>query len=341
MLKFDKKGLANEIINKLEIELQSAFTEWKKYAMERNNGKFYENFADAEADFALKRYSEGIIATLKANPYMLASSYGTGSLMLDDNPLLQEYKNSDRWNPLRKGKSIVGRKSGTYVNAFGETRKTSGAFAGINIEGRSYDMRDGNLILRGIVNPDTKTDTSTYITGGVYTKYKRPFHNGRIEVKAKLQCATGAWPAIWLKPFEEEKYPWPSGGEIDIMEHLNYDSIVYQTVHSNYTQIQNMKEYPKHGITAPINRDDYNVYAVEMYPDSVVFFVNNQHTHTYPRINPAKEGQFPFDKPYYLLIDMQLGGNWVGKINPEDLPVEMQIDWVRYYKLNPEFQPDK
>lgn len=136
MLKFDKKGLANEIINKLEIELQSAFTEWKKYAMERNNGKFYENFADAEADFALKRYSEGIIATLKANPYMLASSYGTGSLMLDDNPLLQEYKNSDRWNPLRKGKSIVGRKSGTYVNAFGETRKTSGAFAGINIEGR-------------------------------------------------------------------------------------------------------------------------------------------------------------------------------------------------------------
>ena len=204
-----------------------------------------------------------------------------------------------------------------------------------------YDMRDGNLILRGIVNPDTKTDTSTYITGGVYTKYKRPFHNGRIEVKAKLQCATGAWPAIWLKPFEEEKYPWPSGGEIDIMEHLNYDSIVYQTVHSNYTQIQNMKEYPKHGITAPINRDDYNVYAVEMYPDSVVFFVNNQHTHTYPRINPAKEGQFPFDKPYYLLIDMQLGGNWVGKINPEDLPVEMQIDWVRYYKLNPEFQPDK
>ena len=72
-----------------------------------------------------------------------------------------------------------------------------------------YDMADGNLILRGLVNPDRSSDTATYITGGVYTKFKRPFHGGRLEIKAKLEGATGAWPAIWLKPFEEEKYPEP------------------------------------------------------------------------------------------------------------------------------------
>ena len=195
-----------------------------------------------------------------------------------------------------------------------------------------YEMRNGNLVLKGIMNPDRTKDTLAYITGGLYTKYKRAFYGGRIEVKAKLVGCTGAWPAIWLKPFEEEKYVWPTGGEIDIMERLNYDSIAYQTVHSVYTQHLGILDNPKRGTTASINPNDYNVYAVEMYPDSVVFFINDKHTLTYPRIETDKEGQFPFDRPYYLLIDMQLGGNWVGKVDTLDLPVEMQIDWVRYYQ---------
>ncbi len=195
-----------------------------------------------------------------------------------------------------------------------------------------YDMVDGNLILRGLVNPDRSSDTATYITGGVYTKFKRPFHGGRLEIKAKLEGATGAWPAIWLKPFEEEKYPWPSGGEIDIMERLSYDSIAYQTVHSNYTHHLNLKKDPPQGSTAPIDPDNYNVYAVEMYPDSLVFFINNIRNFAYPRIETDKEGQFPFDRPYYLLIDMQLGGVWVGGVDSLDLPVEMKVDWVRYYR---------
>ena len=29
---------------------------------------------------------------------------------------------------------------------------------------------------------------------------------------------------------------------------------------------------------------------------------------------------------------MQLGGNWVGAIDEEDLPVEMEIDWIKHYK---------
>jgi hypothetical protein len=65
-----------------------------------------------------------------------------------------------------------------------------------------------------------------------------------------------------------------------------------------------------------------------------VFFINGQKTFTYPRIKTDKEGQFPFSEhKYYLLLDMQLGGSWVGKVNPDDLPVEMEIDWVRFYEF--------
>lgn len=194
-----------------------------------------------------------------------------------------------------------------------------------------FEMRDGKLVLKGIVNPDVKTDTMPYITGGLYTKGKQSFHRGRIEVKAKMQDARGAWPAIWLMP-SDTCQAWPYGGEIDIMERLNADSIAYQTVHSHYTYNLKIGDNPPQGSSGPIDPADFNVYALEMYQDSLVFFINDKRTFCYPRIETDKEGQFPFDQPYYLKIDMQLGGSWVGPVHMEDLPVEMEVDWVRFYQ---------
>ncbi len=193
-----------------------------------------------------------------------------------------------------------------------------------------YRMKKGNLILRGIRNRNRKADTAAYLTGGVYTLGKRSFYGGRIEVRAKLQGAGGAWPAIWLLPADPQKYPWPSGGEIDIMERLNDDTIAYQTVHSHYTYHLKI-DTPPHGGTGRIAPDDYNVYAVEIYPDRIVFFINDVYTFTYPQIETDQPGQYPYYIPMYLLIDMQLGGDWPGPVNPKDVPVNMWVDWVRYY----------
>ena len=192
-----------------------------------------------------------------------------------------------------------------------------------------YEMRNGNLVLRGIQNLTQPQDTAPFLTGGVYTKGKMGFMDGRLEIKAKLNGATGAWPAFWLLPQEGQ---WPMGGEIDIMERLNYDNIAYQTVHSHYTYDLGFKTTPPQGSTGPIHPEAYNVYAVEMYADSLCFFINGQHTFTYPRIETDQEGQFPFHQPFYLLLDMQLGGSWVGAVDPTELPVEMSIDWVRFYQ---------
>ena len=192
-----------------------------------------------------------------------------------------------------------------------------------------YEMRNGNLVLRGIQNLTQPQDTAPFLTGGVYTKGKMGFMDGRLEIKAKLNGATGAWPAFWLLPQEGQ---WPMGGEIDIMERLNYDNIAYQTVHSHYTYDLGFKTTPPQGSTGPIHPEAYNVYAVEMYADSLCFFINDQHTFTYPRIETGQEGQFPFHQPFYLLLDMQLGGSWVGAVDPTELPVEMSIDWVRFYQ---------
>ena len=191
-----------------------------------------------------------------------------------------------------------------------------------------YKVDGGNLILKGIKNTVLPNDDAPFLTGGVYTKDKMTFDHGRIEIKARLFGARGAWPAIWMLPENEEL---SEGAEIDIMERLNMDNYIYQTVHSNYTDELGIKDNPKAGIAAHIKPDNYNVYAVELFNDSVKFFVNDTPTFTYPRIETDKSGQFPFgEQKYYLLIDMQLGGDWAGKVNEQDLPTEMHIDWVRY-----------
>lgn len=115
------------------------------------------------------------------------------------------------------------------------------------------------------------------------------------------------------------------------MEHLNYDSVVYQTAHSHYTVDLGFRKTPPQHATARIDPDGFNVYGVDIWPDSLVFHVNGVRNFVYPKIETEHEGQFPFYRGQYLMIDMQLGGNWVGPVNPDDLPVEMEIDWVRHY----------
>lgn len=196
-----------------------------------------------------------------------------------------------------------------------------------------YEVKNNSLTLFGRENKNIEpNDTAQYITGGVYTKGKRAIVYGKVEVRAKFSSAQGMWPAIWMLP-EDKK--WPLGGEIDIMEHLNFDNFVYQTIHTNYTYNLNQKENPvSHGV-APINRDGFNVYGVELLPDKIVFYVNDVETFTYPRVEQfLNEGQYPFgDSPFYLLIDMQIGGSWVGQPNPEQYPSSMVIDWVKMYEL--------
>ena len=199
-----------------------------------------------------------------------------------------------------------------------------------------YDVKNGNLILRGIVNPGLPGDTLPYLTGGIYTKNKKGFHRGKIEINAKFGNAQGAWPAFWLLPFDNT--PWPYGGELDIMERLNHDAEVHQNVHSYYIDRLRMRT-PRTSATTPIRNNEYNTYGIELHADSVVFLVNGERTFHYPRVeteltwgSAEGDGQFPFDRPFFLLLDMQLGGSWVGVINPNDLPMEIYIDWVRFYE---------
>ena len=197
---------------------------------------------------------------------------------------------------------------------------------------KCYELKEGKLYLKGIVNDDRTKDDRPYLTGGVYTKDKFAFQYGKVEIRAKLESATGSWPAMWMLSQVRKYRNYPRNGEIDIMEHLNYDPIIYQTTHSYYTLELKEKNNPPHHGTSRIDVSEYVVYGLEWYPDKLVFTLNGEPTFTYPKIDGVDPSQWPYDQPFYLLIDQQLGGAWVGEVDPDDLPVSMIIDYVKIYQ---------
>lgn len=194
-------------------------------------------------------------------------------------------------------------------------------------------FEDGQLVLVGKVNSDTLADPTRIVSAGITSAGKRFFPLARFEVRARFNSAGGYWPALWLMP-ERDSSSIPDYAEIDIMEHLNADSLVYQTVHSGYS-LAGHDETPPHYTTVPVDPDGWNVYAVEVHPDSLCFFVNGNRTLTYPRIvnDVAPEmNQFPFSElPFYFILSNQVGGGWVGPAVEADLPTELRIDWVKVY----------
>ncbi len=197
---------------------------------------------------------------------------------------------------------------------------------------RCYSLTDGHLILKGIANPDTLSDPRPFITGGLYTKGKFAFQYGKIEIHAKLECAQGAWPAMWMLAEQKKNGAYPRNGEIDIMEHLNYDDLIYQTTHSYYTLELKEKENPPHGGTAPIDISQFNTFGLEWTPDNLIFTLNGDETFRYPRVPDVDSSQWPYDQPFFVLIDQQLGGSWVGEVDLNALPVQMMVDWVKVYQ---------
>lgn len=212
-------------------------------------------------------------------------------------------------------------------------RENTGCFryiTGFNQDVVKFDKE--NILLRGIVNQDTiQGDPRPFLTGGIYSWRKFAFQYGRLEIRAKLDPAYGAWPAIWMKS-EKEIYPDQHNGEMDIMERLNHDPFAYQTTHNHYT-ITLKQDVPKKFNTGKIHINDYNIFSVSWYPDKLVYAINGEETITYPKVVGAGTYQWPFDQPFYLIIDQQLEGSWPGKVkHPEELPINMTVDWVRLYQ---------
>lgn len=208
---------------------------------------------------------------------------------------------------------------------------TAGTSAWNKYMSASYDqayLSNGKLVLTG------ELVDGVYKAGGVRTTGKVDFKYGKVEVNARFtQTAQGAWAAIWMMPTSPIYSGWPSCGEIDIMEQLNHDSYVYQTIHSYYKNTLGITT-PTPTVTASYNVSEFNTYAVDWTHDRLVFSVNGVTTLTYPNLyleNESTQKQWPFDGTFHIILNQALGGagTWPGAITNSQLPAVMEVDWVR------------
>lgn len=158
---------------------------------------------------------------------------------------------------------------------------------------------------------------------------------GKIEVKAKLPKGRGVWPAIWMLPVDWVYGNWPKSGEIDIMEHVGYVSdSIYGTVH---TEQFNHKIGTQQGggyYRADLS-DTFHVYSIVWVSDSIDFQINGETYFTFDR-ESDNHAEWPFDQPFYLIMNLAVGGDWGGKmgIDPNIWPQRMEVDYVRVYQNN-------
>jgi len=170
----------------------------------------------------------------------------------------------------------------------------------------------------------------------IRTRGKGDWQYGKIEVRAKLPKGLGCWPAIWMMPTHMEGQKWPNCGEIDIMEHVAYmKDTVISTVHTAaYNHIKKTQrggEKVVEGIT-----ENFLVYSVVWDAKQMVFRVEDDIIFTYAPCQDGvvTENEWPYDKPFHLILNLAFGGNWGGArgVDLDVLPARFEIDYVRVYQ---------
>jgi beta-glucanase (GH16 family) len=197
-------------------------------------------------------------------------------------------------------------------------------------------VENGHLIIEA---RRERWQENEYTSARLVTRNKGDWTYGRFEVRAKLPSGRGTWPAIWMLSTGWTYGGWPSSGEIDIMEEVGFDpDVVHASVHTSaYNHTINTQKTAR--IKVPNSRNEFNVYAVEWSPEEIRGFVNDQHYFTFRNerlTNPAADyRQWPFDKPFHLLLNLAVGGTWGGQqgVDPAIWPQRLVIDYVRVYEL--------
>ena len=174
---------------------------------------------------------------------------------------------------------------------------------------------------------------------------------GKFEFRAKVPCGKGMWPALWMLPQDEKYGGWAASGEIDVMEILGEQpDKVLGSIHfgSGFPK----RELVTHALDMPDGGTvtDWHVYAVEWEPgeirwllDGVVWAIqsfwwscskNNDGVGLEAaRASDINPWPAPFDQPFYLVMNVAVGGNFPGVPNAAThFPAEMLVDYVRVYE---------
>ncbi len=154
---------------------------------------------------------------------------------------------------------------------------------------------------------------------------------GRFEARIRLPFGQGMWPAFWMLGADIDENPWPAAGEIDIMEYRGQDpNVLIGSVHGpGYSGGDAISKV----FVLENDRFDtgFHVFGIEWGPDEVNFYVDDVLYNQITREDVT--GPWVFDKPFFILMNLAVGGTFVGPPNAETVfPQSMLVDYVRVYE---------
>lgn len=196
----------------------------------------------------------------------------------------------------------------------------------------------GELVLTARYDPGHACSDGArndYTSARITTETLRSLQYGQVRVRALLPTASGVWPAIWALGVDSPQVGFPASGELDIAEVVgSTPELVYGTLHAPSTDATTpFAASASTRLDGPAS-SAFHVYGIDWTPDSVSFSVDGSVYSTVDRADVARKGGvWVFDHPFYLLLNVAVGGTFPGP--PEDpaaYPQSMRVDYVRVYR---------
>lgn len=198
-----------------------------------------------------------------------------------------------------------------------------------NSELQTYtDNLENAVVDDGVLKIIAKDDGSGgYTSARLKTQGFRSFTYGRIEVRAKLPSSQGTWPAIWMLGSNFTSVGWPNCGEMDIMEQTGWDK---NTVLGTFHWQDNASDsYAGYGleIEAPTSTSEYHLYSLEWTPEVIYVLYDDE-----PYVTLANNDSLPFNADFFIILNIAMGGNLGGDVDPSFTQDTMEVDYVRVYQ---------
>jgi hypothetical protein len=198
-----------------------------------------------------------------------------------------------------------------------------------------YYTRGDNVSLSGgkmIVEARKETISGKNFTSTrLVTMDKQAFKFGRIDIRAKLPKGQGIWPAFWMLGSNFKTAGWPTCGEIDIMEFLGHDqNRVHSTIHYKFGN------GPRNTTASLVNDkplpDEYHVYTLDWQQDKIRMLIDDKLINEFSPTSIVG-ADHPFSAPFFLLVNLAVGGNWPGAPNATTyFPQWLYVDYIRVFQ---------
>ena len=202
-------------------------------------------------------------------------------------------------------------------------------FTSLTAEGQQKTafIRDGKLVTRCIKNTIAEEGDVDMISGAIESSDKMYFTYGRVEGRLRTTPHVGNFPAFWLMP-QDNSAGWPNAGEIDIWEQIDTENCTYD-LHL---------ALPNSGSTYTIAAD-YHVITLDWTPELLTWYVDGTKAFSYAKTKQSfllEKGQWPYDKPFYLILNQSVGnGSWAKNCDV-NFEYETLFDYVRLYQKDGE-----